>query len=507
VSAKTNADAATLFARGNTLQACGQTEAAIETFRQCLAAAPNHAGTRYNLGNALVSAGRPVEAVDSYLACLRLAPEFGPAYLNLAGALHRLGLPDQARWAAETGYRLLPDRPEAAGCLANVLHDLAVYEPAEALYRQALRVVPDHPGWLSSLGNTLRAVGRLPEALDAHERAVAAAPEDAEMRFSRAVTLLAAGDFSRGWREYEWRWMRATCRNRGPPWNGDAPGDRTILLRAEQGLGDTLQFVRYAPAVAALGGRIVLEVQPALVRLCRGLPGIAEVVPAGEAEAEPSVLFDAHCPLMSLPLLFGTTLETMPAAMPYLHADPASAAAWREQLPDAGVLRVGLCWAGARHTDDPGARLIDQRRSLPLAELAPLADIGGVQFISLQKGEAADQLLASPSGLAVVDPMPRVTDFVDTAAIVAGLDLVISVDTSVAHLAGALGRPVWLLSRYDGCWRWLHGRDGSPWYPTMRLYRQERPFDWTGVVGRLRRDLIALCESAAPGDRARLGAT
>jgi hypothetical protein len=396
--------------------------------------------------------------------------------------------------------------PEAAGCLANVLHDLAFYEPAEGLYLQALRATPDHPGRLSSLGNTLRALGRLPEALEAHEQAVAAAPGDAEARFNRAVTLLSAGDFSRGWREYEWRWMRTTRRKRGPWWKGDAPADRTILLHAEQGLGDTLQFVRYAPAVAALGGRIVLEVQPPLVRLCQCLSGIAEVVPAGEAEREPSATFDAHCPLMSLPLLFGTTLETIPAAMPYLHPDPTLAAAWREQLPDAGVLRVGLCWAGARHTDDPGARVIDQRRSLHLAELAPLADIGRVQFISLQKGEAADQLRTPPPGLDVVDPMPRVTDFADTAAIVAGLDLVISVDTAVAHLAGALGRPVWMLSRYDGCWRWLHGRDDSPWYPTMRLYRQQQPYDWTEVVGRLRQDLIGLRESAALGDRARLAA-
>ena len=504
MDAATNADPAALFVLGNTLQSLGQTDSAIEAFRQCLAAAPDHAGTHYNLGNALLKAGRRVEAVESYLACLRLTPAFGAAYLNMADTLRRLGLLDQARWAAEAGLRCLPDLPEAAGCLANVLHDLALYEPAEALYRQALSAVPDHPGWLSNLGNTLLALGRLAEALDLHERAVAAAPDDAELRFNRALALLAAGDFSRGWQEYEWRSLRADRHKQGPWWKGDAPGDRTILLHAEQGLGDTLQFLRYAPLVGAAGGRVVLEVQPELVRLCQRLPGIAEVVPAGDTEAEPS--FDVQCPLMSLPQLFGTTLETIPAATPYLHPDPALVAAWRERLPDAGMLRVGLCWAGARHEMDPGARLIDQRRSLRLAELAPLAGIVGLQFVSLQKGQPAEQLREAPPGLDVLDPMPAVTDFADTAAIVAGLDLVIAVDTSVAHLAGALGRPVWMLSRFDGCWRWLHGRDDSPWYPTMRLYRQERPLDWKGEVARLRRDLIALAGSAARADRVRLAA-
>ncbi len=438
----------------------------------------------------------------SYLACLRLTPAFGAAYLNLADTLRRLGLLDQARWAAEAGLRLLPDLPEAAGCLANVLHDLAFYELAEALYRQALRAVPDHPGWLSSLGNTLRALGRLAEALDLHERAIAAAPGDAELRFNRALALLAAGDFSRGWREYEWRWMRVSRRKHGSWWKGDALGSRTILLHAEQGLGDTLQFLRYVPLVGATGGRIVLEVHAALVRLCQGLPGIAEVVPTGETGSEQSVQFDVQCSLMSLPLLLGTTLETIPAATPYLHPDPALVAAWRQRLPDTGALRVGLCWAGARHVTDAGARLIDQRRSLRLAELAPLARISGVQFVSLQKGEPADELRDAPAGLNVLDPMPAVTDFADTAAIVCHLDLVISVDTSVAHLAGVLGRPVWMLSRFDGCWRWLHGRDDSPWYPTMLLYRQEHPRDWSGVVARLRRDLIPTASLIMPRLRA-----
>lgn len=480
-------DPAALFELGNSLLGRGRVEAAIEAFRRCLAAAPDHAGTHYNLGNCLVRAGRPVEAIEAYLACVRKLPEFGPGYVNLADTLRRLGLLDQARWAAQTGLALLPETAEAATCLASVLHDLAQYEPAAELYRQALAREPS-AGAFTSLGNTLRAMGRLEEALAAHESAVSAAPGDAEARFNRALTLLAAGDYKLGFIEYEWRWQRTERRVRAPGkwWRGEMPEGRTILLHAEQGLGDTLQFVRYAPLVAGLGARVVMEVQPELLRLVAAIRSVAEVVPCGQTLPP----FDMQCPLLSLPRLFRTRLETVPAAVPYLPVDPDMAAAWRSRLPHNGVLRVGLCWAGAAHLDDVGARLIDQRRSIGLDALTPLGAIGGVQWVSLQKwlaGESPPQA----AGFPMLDLMDHVSDFADTAALVANLDLVIAVDTAVAHLAGALGRPVWMLSRYDGCWRWLHGRDDSPWYPTMQIYRQERPLDWSGVVGRVYADLLA----------------
>jgi hypothetical protein len=406
-----------------------------------------------------------------------VAPGFGAGYVNLATTLRGLTLLEQAQAMAEVAVQLLPREPEATLCLASVLHDRADYRGAVGLYRQALEAVPLHAGALSSLGNSLRAMGRLSEALAVHDRAVAAAPDDAEIRYSRAAALLAAGDFAAGWPEHEWRWRRRLWRDRGfgAAWRGEDIAGRTILLHAEQGLGDTLQFVRYAPMVAALGARVVLEVQAPLVRLMRGLAGVARVVARGDALPA----FDVHCPLLSLPLAFGTVPETVPAAIPYLFAD--AVALWDSRLP-AGGKRVGLVWAGSPHTDDAGAHLIDRRRSLGLAELAPLWDVGGVHLVSLQKDCAA------PPGL--VDLMGQVGDFADTAALVSGLDLVVSVDTSVAHLAGALGRPVWLLSRYDACWRWLCGRDDSPWYPGMRIYQQERPLDWSGVVARVRDDLI-----------------
>ena len=495
------ADPTALFDLGNTLFARGRIEAAIQAFQQCLIAAPDNAGTHYNLGNTLLRAGRPVEAIEAYLCCIRLAPKFGPGYVNLADTLRRLGLLDQARWAAATGLELLAEVPEAQTCLASVLHDSAEYERAAALYRKALDQAPT-PGTLTSLGNTLRAMGRLADALDAHERALAAAPGDAEVRFSRAITLLAAGDWERGFPEYEWRWQRRATPARaiGRPWNGEAPAGRTILLgrRAGAGRHAAIRPLRGAGGTARCHSR------------AGGSAGVGAAVQdntrnrRNRAAAQALPPFDVQCPLLSLPRVFGTTLKTVPAEVPYLHPDPALVAAWRARLPDDGALRVGLCWASSAHADDAGARLIDRRRSIALAELAPLGSAGGVRFVSLQLGDAARQIAAS--GLDMLDAMAGVQDFADTAALVANLDLVISVDTAVAHLAGALGRPVWLLSRYDGCWRWLHGRDDSPWYPTMRIYRQERPLDWAGVTARVRRDLIALAGKAAPDVRLRSAA-
>jgi tetratricopeptide (TPR) repeat protein len=491
-------DPAALFDLGNTLFEGGETEAAILAFRCCLAAAPNNSGTCYNLANALLRAGHPVEAVECFLACLQLAPGFGSAYINLAEALRGLGLLEQAQWAAELGVQHLPDSPEAKICLANTLHDRSEYTAAVTIYQQALDGAPDNPGALTSLGNTLHAMGHLAEAVTVHDHAVVGAPNDPDFHFNLATTLLAAGDFARGWKEYEWRWQRPRARLRGfgVAWCGETITGRTILLHAEQGLGDTLQFVRYVPMVAARGARVVLEVQPPLVKLMRTLPGVAEVVAHGDALPR----FDTHCPLLSLPYVFRTSLQTIPAEIPYLHADPLAVAAWRMKLPVDNCLRIGLVWAGSPHSDDAGAHLIDRRRSLALADLASLDGLSDVHLVSLQK-QAEDSNPTAPNGFALIDPMADVTDFADTAALVANLDLVISVDTSVAHLAGGLGKRVWLLSRYDGCWRWLHGRDDSPWYPAMRIYRQHRPNDWSGVLARIRRDLeIFVAEGRRDGD-------
>jgi tetratricopeptide (TPR) repeat protein len=387
---------------------------------------------------------------------------------------------------AELGARYLPGMPEAKICLASILHDKSEFASAEVLNREALEIARDNPGALSNLGNTLRAMGRVAEAVALHERAVAAAPDEAEFHFALAAALLAAGDYARGWREYEWRWQRSQARPRGfgERWQGEDLTGRTILLYAEQGLGDTLQFVRYAPLVAERGGRVILEVQAALVRLMQNLPGIAKVFSQDEALPD----FDTHCPLLSLPQVFGTLLDTIPASGPYLRADPAAVAIWRTKLPpDDGSLTVGLVWAGSALVDDAGRALIERRRSLTATDFAPLLDLPNVRFVSLQKHEA--ERISDLTDSRMLDPMSEVSDFADTAALVANLDLVISVDTSVAHLAGGMGKSVWLLSHLDGCWRWLQNREDCPWYPDMRIYRQTRPREWGPVVQRIRDDL------------------
>jgi hypothetical protein len=307
------------------------------------------------------------------------------------------------------------------------------------------------------------------------------------------------GRFEEGWKEFEWRWKTKQTSGglrdfSAPLWSGEPIGDRVILLHAEQGLGDTLQFCRYVPLIAS-GARVVLEVQAPLVRLLSRLPGIMEIVARGDNL--PS--FDLHCPLLSLPRALGTTLETIPAATPYLAADPARAANWRDRLTGLDGLRVGLVWAG-------GQRLAQQniaagrRRSIALDTMAPLGGVSAVSFISLQKGEPAAQTTNPPRGMALHDFTADLHDFEDTAALVTNLDLVISVDTAVAHLAGALGKPVWLLNRFDTDWRWLLNRDDSPWYPTLRQFRQPSPGDWNTVI----HDARVALQRLAAGDRGQL---
>ena len=264
-----------------------------------------------------------------------------------------------------------------------------------------------------------------------------------------------------------------------PPWDGSELNGKTVLLHAEQGLGDSIQFVRYVPMVRDRGGKVVLQCQPALSRLFTGLPGIDRVIKNGD----PIPRFDAHCPLLSLPRAFGTTLDSIPASVPYLTADPAAALDWAKRLADRPGKKVGIVWAGR------AGYVGDRTRSLSLTTLAPLACASGITWYSLQKGYAAAQISDAPQGMELIDRTAELNDFADTAALIANLDLVISVDTAVAHLAGAMGKSVWTLLPYAPDWRWLLNRDDSPWYPTMRLFRQQRPGDWGEVIQRIAESL------------------
>jgi hypothetical protein len=308
------------------------------------------------------------------------------------------------------------------------------------------------------------------------------------------------GDFERGWPLYEARWGEngLDLPIAGPPlWDGVEPlAGNTILLRSEQGLGDAVQFCRYAARVKAMGARVLLEAQAPLVALFRTLEGADGVFAVGD----PLPDADLQCPLMSLPLLLETRIDSIPAEVPYLRADPAKVKAWRERLGAGGRLRVGLVWSGGER-QDPGEGWVNRRRNLTLSPLAPLKGLD-VDFVSLQKGEPAEGELRDLKrrgwdGPDIAEVMEAVSDLSDTAALVEALDLVISVDTSVAHLAGALGKPVWLLNRYDSDWRWLTGRDDSPWYPSLRLFRQNRFGEWEATVARVREALATAAEAGA----------
>jgi len=353
--------------------------------------------------------------------------------------------------------------------------DAGRFEECAALCRALIEIDPGNAGAHAALGRALTAEGEFDEALAAITDALRLSPADTGINLDRAAALLKAGHLLEGWAAYEWR-----HRSEPPPAGPMLPkvrylddlDGRTVLIDHEGGFGDTIQFVRYARLLGEMGARVVLRAPQELARLMRGQDGIAEVVTGG-AGLPP---FDYRCPAMSLPYVFDTAIETIPMADGiYINADRGLTAEWAARLPPGP--RVGLVWAGEPKSDDPADQALDQRRNLPFRMLLPLTVTPGVSFISLQTGPARSQIAGG-----VHDPMGAARDFADTAAIIANLDAVISVDTAVVHLAGAMGKPVFLLDRYDNCWRWLYGRGDSPWYPTLMIFRQAQPGDWLGPV-------------------------
>ena len=414
------------------------------------------------------------------------------ATIEAASRLWAQGRRDDAIALFAALQRRRPDDPALTLRLGVAL--LAAGRLREALLEleRAVVLAPGDTAAQAHLDRALGAVhgqGSQPEAIPALQARLAEAPEDHNRRVRLAAALLANGRFDEGWPHYAWRWkgMAEEWRQPADPlvrpepeaWRG-----RRVLLFAEQGFGDTLQFLRYVPMVQKQAGSVVVEVQPALKRLAATLPGAPEIV--GQGEAVPA--YDAAVPLLHLPWAFGTMPDTVPGGVPYLAADPAAVARWRARLGGLPGLKVGLAWAGDPRPQDRAAHRVDRRRSMPLAALAPLGGVPRVSFVSLQMGAAAAQ--AVPEGMTLHDWTGELGDFADTAALVAALDLVITVDTACLHLAGALGRPVWLLNRYDTCWRWLRERADSPWYSSLRIFRQAVPGEWGAMVEEVRKAVV-----------------
>ena len=471
--------------RGNALRAMGRFEEALASYDRAVALKPDYGDAYNNCGAVLAALKRYEQAVANYARALALNPRYVEAINNQGLALKELGRFADALANFDKALALKPDYAELANNQGSVLRAMGRLEEALASYDRAVALKPDYAEAFSNRGNVLTELWRFAEALESYERAVAADPGYALAHWNEALLRLLLGDFERGWRKSEWRWkcpaLGLRARNFAQPlWLGAQPvAGKTILLHNDQGLGDAIQFCRYAPLLAAQGARVILEVQESLRPLMSNLAGVSHCVSSADALPE----FDLHCPLGSLPLAFGTRIETIPSAPSYLHV-PAQAADWAARLGRKDRPRIGLVWSGNQtHTND-------RNRSIPLHSLLPLFDLPAT-FVSLQKDVRPGDETVLRQRNDLLDLGPSLTSFADTAAVMAHLDLVISIDTSVAHLAGALGRPVWILLPYAPDWRWLLDRDDSPWYPTARLFRQTDTREWPSVVVRIRE---ALCD-------------
>jgi tetratricopeptide (TPR) repeat protein len=505
--------------RGEVLESADELEAAAESYRRALELQPGSPDTCCKLANVLRKQGSHAEARRLCEQALSLDPVRSDTYTDLGVVLTDMQDYGAAANAFARALELKPDSARAAHLMAYYYQRCGDIRAAADSLQRAVKLDPDLYLAHLSLGSILSMTGDHAGALKAYERARALCPNSAEAGFYLGLWHLGQGDLAGGWPGYELREEARRLRKKfsEPQWKGEPLEGSRIFLHAEQGHGDTLQVVRYVPLVAARGGEVVLAVPPRLHRLLERTEGASRVISDGGVVTD----FRWHCPLMSLPLAFATELSTIPAKIPYVHADPVLAEAWRERLPVlAGAailppvpaeqpslpllsapLRIGLAWDG-----DP-KYCQNFRRRIPLDEVAPLTQVAGTTFYSLQMGPSAAQVKQLGSQSRLIDLQDEQKDFADTAAIVANLDLVISIDTSVAHLAGAMGKPLWVLLNNSPDWRWLLEREDSPWYPTARLFRQSTMGNWPEVMSRVEAALRELVARTAvePQDASRPG--
>lgn len=546
---------------GIALQRQGDTAGAIDALQTAMDVAPRAPEIVVNLGNIYKESGEFSKAIRIYRRALGLDSRHAMAHANLAACLIELGELDLAEtharqaltvegqsleaWSALAGIaerrcdfakaieiltdmaKRYPDRPDVQvhlGCVASLakcyalaiesfqralalrpgfveamnnlgqaLFELGRLEEADDILQAALRIQPDMKELHVNLANVRIAQRRHTEALACFARVFELDPESASSHFVCGMVHLVEGDFENGWREYEWRWRTEKYQPQWnrltvPAWQGQPLDGKTLFVHVEQGIGDTLQFVRYLPLIEKTGGRIVLEVQPPLSRLMATLPALDSIVVKGEELPN----MDFHVPLLNIPGIMGTDLDSIPRQTPYLGAEASLRMAWCNRLATLKPgLRVGLAWAGnPEHAND-------HNRSMCLTQLAPLSAVAGVQWISLQKGAGAEQIQSPPPGLVLTDWTSDLDDFAATAALIECLDLVLAVDTSVVHLAGALNKPVWVMIPFAPDWRWLLERTDSPWYPGMRLFRQNERGNWRTVIETVVQELAALTNSAS----------
>ena len=497
------------FQQGLRLHGAGRLDDAAQIYQQILSGAPNHAGSLHMLGVAALQSGQPQAALDLIAQAIALKPSEADFHVNRASALLALGQPDAAIATCRDALRFRRNSAPANLVLGHALSDAGRPEDAIGAYQEALRLDPRLDDIRNSLGLALRLAGRLEEAAEIFRQASGEEAQnnlagvlkergqydeaeqlyrdalrrhsnDARQHYNLSLLLLLMGRFTEGWREYEWRFRAGAAQVADcvqPRWRGEPLAGRTLLVRAEQGFGDMIQFCRFAPLVA--GGRVIVEVHRPLCRLLSTLRGVDDVVALGD----PLPHFDLHIPTMSLPSLF----DAPSAEAPYIAAEPELVAAWRARLGPRGF-KIGVAWQG-----NP-ASLAELGRTYPVSGLHRLSQLPDVRLISLQKHHGLDQLAQLPDGLQIEVPEIDVGSdaFVDTAAVMQSLDLVITSDSAVAHLAGAMGRRAWVALQHVPDWRWLLEREDSPWYPSLRLYRQAKHGDWDSVFARMTESVAVL---------------
>jgi tetratricopeptide (TPR) repeat protein len=514
---------------GTVVLALGQIEEAVALFRHAIGLSPDNAMAHGNLGKALQDLGRIDEAIAAYCAAIArdpnnavaytncgaallaqrawddsatvtrraiaLMPDNAMAHANLGMALLNLGRHEEALTACNRGIAMQPPDAAINACLGGTMLELGALQQAAALCRRAISFDPTLPNAHFNLSHALKAMGQLEEAGLSARQAIALRPESAEYHFHLAHTLLLQGNMEAGWEEYDWRWKlpdfawmsRIHGEFLGPSWKGEDISDKTILIYTEQGLGDIIQFARYLPLVVCKARRVIVAVHPPVRRLLESIEGITVVSILDTPLPDSNV----YCPLLSLPRAFATSLASIPATVPYLHPDPGEQVRWERRI-NCDALRVGIVWAGNPVTQR------DRFRSPHLDSVTPLFSVPGVNFIALQVGQGREDCDANPLPPHVLDLGAEVTDLAETAAIMSGLDLMISSCTGPLHLAGALGVPSWAMIPFAPHFPWLLERIDTVWYPSMRLYRQEQyGRDWAGVVRRISNDLTALARSNA----------
>ena len=428
---------------------------------------------------------KPEEAEKSYNQAIELYHDYAEAHNNLGITLQSLNRLDNAITSYKRAITINPHYAEAHYNCGSALKEQNKIEEAFICFRKAIAIKADYAEAFNIMGAIFEEQGKLVEAAANYSRAIELKPDYADANLNRSIISLLKGDFKAGWQGYEWRLhMKGDAKKtfQQPMWNGSSLKGKTILVHTEQGMGDTIQFIRYLPIVQAQGGRVIFECMPELVLLLKHCAGIDKII-TRSSSGKLSERFDVHAPLLSLPGLFDTTLDSIPSDVPYITADPKLVERWRLRLNDGHNYKVGIVWAGnPNHAKD-------KSRSCSLSDFAALAGIPEVSFYCLQKGPASIDADTWPDGN-MINLDNELKDFVDTAAVIANLDIVISVDTSVVHLAGALGKPVWTLLPFVPDWRWQLVRDDSPWYPSMRLFRQTKMYDWDGVFEQVKEALI-----------------